>query len=290
MYPDAFDQKHCLVEKTDYLVMIGGAGPPLLLLHGFPQTHLCWDLVAAALAENHTVLAPDLRGYGGSTAPIGGPRGEGYSKREMAAELVHLMSALGHDQFAVIGHDRGARVAYRMALDHPHKITRLAVLNIVPTIEQFERMSGGPSLGYWPWYLLAQPAPLPERLLSADPAAVLDHAFDTWSSDPAAITPEHRAAYLDAMTPRTAAAICADYRASFFLDRDHDAADRANGRWISTPTLVVTGTEETQLDDAPAIWRSWAAQVSAGRVPGGHFLPEEAPDALLPLLAQFLAG
>jgi len=290
MFPDAFDQKHFLVEKTDYLVMIGGAGPPLLLLHGFPQTHLCWDLVAAALSENHTVIAPDLRGYGGSTAPAGGPRGEGYSKREMAAGLVHLMSALGHDQFAVIGHDRGARVAYRIALDHPHKITRLAVLNIIPTIEQFERMSGGPSLGYWPWYLLAQPAPLPERLLSADPAAVLDHAFDTWSSDLAAITPEHRAAYLDAMTPRTAAAICADYRASFFLDRDHDAADRANGRRISAPTLVVTGTEETQLDDAPAIWRSWAAQVSAGRVPGGHFLPEEAPDALLPLLAQFLGA
>jgi len=290
MFPDAFDQKHFLLEKTDYLVMIGGAGPPLLLLHGFPQTHLCWDLVAAALSENRTVIAPDLRGYGGSTAPAGGPRGEGYSKREMAAGLVHLMSALGHDQFAVIGHDRGARVAYRIALDHPHKITRLAVLNIIPTIEQFERMSGGPSLGYWPWYLLAQPAPLPERLLSADPAAVLDHAFDTWSSDPAAITPEHRAAYLDAMTPRTAAAICADYRASFFLDRDHDAADRANGRRISAPTLVVTGTEETQLDDAPAIWRSWAAQVSAGRVPGGHFLPEEAPDALLPLLAQFLGA
>ena len=290
MFPDAFDQKHFLVEKTDYLVMIGGAGPPLLLLHGFPQTHLCWDLVAAALSENRTVIAPDLRGYGGSTAPAGGPRGEGYSKREMAAGLVHLMSALGHDQFAVIGHDRGARVAYRIALDHPHKITRLAVLNIIPTIEQFERMSGGPSLGYWPWYLLAQPAPLPERLLSADPAAVLDHAFDTWSSDPAAITPEHRAAYLDAMTPRTAAAICADYRASFFLDRDHDAADRANGRRISAPTLVVTGTEETQLDDAPAIWRSWAAQVSAGRVPAGHFLPEEAPDALLPLLAQFLGA
>jgi haloacetate dehalogenase len=261
-----------------------------LLLHGFPQTHLCWDLVAPALAENHTVIAPDLRGYGGSTAPMGGPRGEGYSKREMAAELAHLMSALGHDQFAVVGHDRGARVAYRMALDHPHKITRLAVLNIVPTIEQFERMSGGPSLGYWPWYLLAQPAPLPERLLSADPAAVLDHAFDTWSSDPAAIIPEHRAAYLEAMTPRTADAICADYRASFFIDRDHDAADRANGRRISAPTLVVTGAEETQLDDAPAIWRSWAAQVSAERVPGGHFLPEEAPDALLPLLAQFLGG
>ena len=290
MFPDAFDQKHFLVEETDYLVMIGGAGAPLLLLHGFPQTHLCWDLVAPALAENHTVIAPDLRGYGGSTAPMGGPRGEGYSKREMAAELVHLMSALGHDQFAVVGHDRGARVAYRMALDHPHKITRLAVLNIVPTIEQFERMSGGPSLGYWPWYLLAQPAPLPERLLSADPAAVLDHAFDTWSTDPAAIIPEHRAAYLEAMTPQTADAICADYRASFFLDRDHDAADRANGRRISAPTLMVTGAEEIQLNDAPAIWRSWAAQVSAKRVPGGHFLPEEAPDAVLPLLAQFLGG
>jgi haloacetate dehalogenase len=179
MYPDAFDQKHLRVEETDYLVVIGGAGPPLLLLHGFPETHLCWDLVAPALAENRRLIAPDLRGYGGSTAPMGGPRG---------------------------------------------------------------------------------------------------------------VTDEHRAAYLEAMTPGTADAICADYRASFFLDRDHDAADRANGRRISAPTLVVTGAEETQLDDAPAIWRSWAAQVSAERVPGGHFLPEEAPDALLPLLAQFLGG
>jgi haloacetate dehalogenase len=179
MYPDALDQKHLRVEETDYLFVIGGAGPPLLLLHGFPQTHLCWDLVAPALAENRTVIAPDLRGYGGSTAPMGGPRG---------------------------------------------------------------------------------------------------------------VTDKHRAAYVEAMTPRTIHAICADYCASFFLDRDHDVADCANGRRISAPTLVVTGTEETQLDDAPAIWRSWAAQVSAERVPGGHFLPEEAPDALLLLLAQFLGG
>jgi haloacetate dehalogenase len=154
------------VGDTAYHVVVGGSGPPVLLLHGFPQTHLCWDRVAPALAERHTVVLADLRGYGASTAPPGGPRGEGYTKREMAAELVQVMAGLGHERFAVVGHDRGARVGYRMALDHPGVVDRLAVLNVIPTLDQFERMSGGPSLGYWPWVLLAQPAPMPERLLS----------------------------------------------------------------------------------------------------------------------------
>ena len=193
-------------------------GPPggelVLLLHGFPQTHLCWDRVAPALAERHTVVLADLRGYGASTAPPGGPRGDGYTKREMAAELVQVMAGLGHERFAVVGHDRGARVGYRMALDHPGVVDRLAVLNVIPTLDQFERMSGGPSLGYWPWVLLAQPAPMPERLLGADPEAVLDHVFATWPADPAAIDPDHRAAYLAAMTPSTVAAMCGDYRAT----------------------------------------------------------------------------
>jgi haloacetate dehalogenase len=275
---------------ADYFVAAGGSGPPVLLLHGFPQTHRCWEATAPRLARDFAVVAPDLRGYGASRAPAGGPHGEGYTKREMAGELVALMSARGHDRFAVVGHDRGARVAFRMALDHPERVTRLAVLNIVPTVDQFERMGGGPSLGYWPWFLLAQRAPMPERLITADPAAMLEHVFDTWPSRPAAITAEHRAAYLDALTPDTIAAMCGDFRASFHLDREHDAEDRAAGRRIGPPTLVVTGADETQLDDAPDVWRRWADDVTAARVPGGHFFPEEAPEELADHLSAFLHG
>ncbi len=276
------------VGDTAYHVVVGGSGPPVLLLHGFPQTHLCWDRVAPALAERHTVVLADLRGYGASTAPPGGPRGEGYTKRETAAELVQVMAGLGHERFAVVGHDRGARVGYRMALDHPGVVDRLAVLNVIPTLDQFERMSGGPSLGYWPWVLLAQPAPMPERLLGADPEAVLDHVFATWPADPAAISDDHRAAYRAAITRATVAAMCADYRASFHVDREHDADDRNAGRRIAAPVLVVTGAEETQLDDAAEVWREWATAVTATTVPGGHFVPEESPEELLELLLPFL--
>ena len=287
---DEFSSRRIAVNRTDYFVRVGGAGPPILLLHGFPQTHRCWEQLAPRLLEAHTVVLADLRGYGLSTAPPGGPLGEGYTKREMAAELVTVMAELGHERFAVVGHDRGARVAYRMALDHPHTVTRLAVLNVIPTVDQFAQMSTGTSLGYWPWFLLAQPAPMPERLLIADPDAILDHVFDTWPADPASISPEHRAAYREALTPAAAAAVCGDYRASYHLDRQHDEADRTAGNRIHAPTLVVTGADETQLADAPAVWSRWAAAVTAATVPGGHFVPEESPDELLHLLGPFLAG
>jgi haloacetate dehalogenase len=278
----------CAVGEASYFVAHGGAGPPLLLLHGFPQTHVCWQHIAPRLAGAHRVVAPDLRGYGASRAPAGGPRGEGYSKREMAGELIKLMAAFGHERFAVVGHDRGARVAYRLALDHPECVTRVALLNIVPTVEQFERMRAGPSLGYWPWFLLAQPAPFPERMMGADPAALLEHVFATWSSSPDAIGAENRDAYRRALTPSTIAAMCADYRASFHLDRQHDADDRAAGRRIIAPVLLVIGEDETQLADAPDVWRAWAQDLTATRVPGGHFIPEEAPRELAEALAAFL--
>ena len=283
-----FEDTRVTVRETDYFLTHGGDGPPVLLLHGFPQTHACWSLVAPMLARSHLVVAPDLRGYGDSHAPAGGPRGEGYTKREMAAELVDLMVGLGHRRFAVVGHDRGARVAYRMALDHPDRVARVAVLNVVPTLEQFERMGGGPSLGYWPWFLLAQPPPFPERLIGADPGALLDHAFDTWTGDPAAIDTDHRAAYRAAMTPETIASMCADYRASFHADRWHDADDRGTRR-IAAPVLLVTGQDETQLADAPQVWARWTDDLTAMRLPGGHFIPEEAPEALGQALAVLLA-
>ena len=286
---DGFEGQTRVVSAAKYFVATAGSGPAVLLLHGFPETHLCWRRIAPDLARDHAVVAPDLRGYGASEAPPGGPRGEGYSKREMAAELVELMTALGHERFAVVGHDRGARVAFRLALDHADRVTRVAMLNIVPTIDQFERMGRGPSLGYWPWYLLAQPEPFPERLLAADREGVLTYVFDTWPSDPAAIEADARAAYLEALTPTTIASMCGDYRASFHLDREHDAEDREAGRRISAPALVLTGEDETQLRDASEVWDRWADDLTAGLVPGGHFIPEESPEALAQRLKGFLA-
>jgi haloacetate dehalogenase len=234
------------------------------------------------------VVAPDLRGYGGSRAPAGGERGEGFSKREIAAELVELMRALGFERFAVVGHDRGARAAYRVALDHPGRAGRLAVLNVIPTVDQFRRMAGGPSLGYWPWFLLAQPAPFPEQLITAAREHFLRFIFESWTEHADAIGEQAFAVYLDALTPPAVAAICSDYRASFWLDRQHEEADRQAGRRIECPTLVITGAAESQLADAGEVWRGWAVDVRAATVPGGHFIPEEAPEALAAALAEFL--
>jgi haloacetate dehalogenase len=167
----------------------------------------------------------------------------------LTADLVGLMAALGFDRFSVVGHDRGARVAYRMALDHRERVDRLAVLNVIPTVDQFERMAGGASLGYWPWFLLAQPAPFPEQLIAAAPDQFLRFVFDSWTASAGAIDEDAFAVYLEAFS-RAAAAICGDYRASFWLDREHDHADRQTGRRIECPMLVITGSEETHLVDA----------------------------------------
>jgi haloacetate dehalogenase len=282
------DYGRCRIGEADYLFARAGGGNPLLLLHGFPETHYCWRALIPALAQSYMVVAPDLRGYGGSRAAVGGPRGEGFSKREMAADLIELMHTLGFDRFAVVGHDRGARVAYRMALDHPHTVERLAVLNVIPTVDQFERMASGPSLGYWPWFLLAQPAPFPEQLLSAAPEQFLRFIFDSWTAESTAIDAKAFEVYLAAFAP-AAAAICADYRASFWLDREHDEDDLRAGRCIECPTLVITGAEEKQLADAAEVWRRWASDVRAPTAPGGHFIPEEAPDFLAANLSGFLA-
>jgi haloacetate dehalogenase len=285
--PGFWEERHT-VGDASYLVSRGGGGPPVLLLHGFPETHACWSQISPLMADSFTVVAPDLRGYGATKAPGGGPLGEGYSKREMALELRELMGGLGYDRFAVVGHDRGARVAYRLGLDHGPAVTRVALLNILPTIVQFERMGAGPSLGYWPWFLLAQPTPFPERLFNADPEALLEHAFSTWASDPEAIGAENRAAYRRALSESTIAAMCADYRASFHLDRQDDAADRAAGRRITAPVLLVIGEDETQLHDALAVWQQWASDIELVRVPGGHFVPEEAPQQVGAALRTFL--
>jgi haloacetate dehalogenase len=276
------------VRGADYLVGTSGSGRPLLLLHGFPQTHYCWRGVVPGLAEEYRVIALDLRGYGATTAPPGGPEGQGYTKRELANDLVELTGSLAVERLAVVGHDRGARVAYRLALDHPERVDRLAVLNVVPTLDQFERMGAGPSLGYWTWFLLAQPAPFPERLIAGEREHFLRFVFDSWAEDSTAIEDDAFEAYLEALDDGTIASMCADFRASFFLDQEHDLADRDAGRRVECPLLVITGAAETQLADAADVWRTWATDVRASTVPGGHFNPEEAPQDVAAALLSFL--
>jgi haloacetate dehalogenase len=276
--------------ESAYAVWTAGRGPAVLLLHGFPQDHACWRHVAPALAAGHAVVVADLKGVGASRAPRGGPLGEGYAKREIASELVEVMASLGHARFAVVGHDRGARVAYRLALDHPDRVDRLCVLNIVPTVEQFDRFDADSGLEYWPFLLLAQPPPFAERLIAAGAEEVVRHILATWPAAPEAIEPEAVEHYARVFTPAAIAAWCAEYRAAFHLDRALDAEDRAAGRRIAGPVLVHWGAGEDALADGPLpVWRRWAADVRGGPLPGGHFVPEEAGAELVASLREFLS-
>src|SRR3954471_5697573 len=241
-----------------------------------------------ALTEANTVVVCDLKGYGESRSEPGGPLGEGYSNRERAAELVELMAGLGFDRFSVVGHDRGGRVAYRTALDHPQAVERLGVLNIVPTIDQFEGMAEGASLGYWPWFFLAQPAPFPERVLGAAAEFVVRDILRTWPARPDAISAEATERYVEAFNEGSLPGICADYRASFHLDRQMDAEDREAGRRIECPVLVHWGDEEEAKSESIEVWRGWADRVEGGPLPSGHFIPEEAPEELTASLRGFL--
>jgi haloacetate dehalogenase len=286
---DGFAYTTMTVGPTRYRPGLAGSGPPVLLLHGFPQTHYCWHRVAPLLAERNTVVVCDLKGYGESRSAPGGPLGEGYSNRERAAELVDVMAQLGFARFAVVGHDRGARVAYRMALDHPATVERLAVLNIVPTVDQFERMAREPAADYFPFFLLAEPPPFAERLINPSAEYFLRHALRTWAATPDAISPEATERYLHAFTPETLSGICADYRAAMHIDRPMDAEDRRRGHRIRCAVLVHWGTEEGSMSDGPLpVWRRWAETVQGGPLPSGHFIPEEAPDELLASLRSFL--
>ena len=278
-----------VADDSTYNVGVAGQGPPVLLLHGFPQNHSCWYRVAPALAESHTVVVCDLKGVADSHAAAGGELGEGYSKREIAEELVEVMARLGHRRFALAGHDRGARVAYRMALDHPGSVERLAVLNIVPTVEQFERMTPDTALEYWPFLLLAQAPPFAERLLTASAQYLVRHIMSTWPGDPASIDPAAVDRYVRAFTADTISAWCAEYRAAFHIDRKLDADDRDAGRTIRCPLLVHWGAEEGAMSDGPlAIWRRWADDVQGAPIASGHFLAEEAPEEVVASLRRFV--
>lgn len=270
----------------------GGAGPPLLLLHGYPQTHAMWHRIAPKLAERFTVVAADLRGYGASSRPPTDADHAPYSKRAMAADMAHVMTALGHERFAVVGHDRGGRVAHRLAADHPARVTRLAVLDIAPTREMYAGTTDAFARAYWHWFFLILPAPLPETAIGADPAAWWDHKTGGWSARPSPFTPKARAAYLAAWTPGTIHASCEDYRAAATIDIRHDDEDDTR---LAMPLLALWGADGVvaRCFDPLALWRLRASDVRGRPVPGGHFLAEESPEetlrALLPFLSEGLA-
>ena len=270
---------------------VGGAGPPLLLLHGNPQTHVMWHRVAPTLAEHFTVVAADLTGYGKSSKPPSTADHVHYSKRAMARDQVAVMRKLGHRRFMVAGHDRGGRVGYRMALDSPEAVTKLAVLDIIPTGEAFARGGRDFGLGYYHWFFLAQPAPLPERLIGTDPDWFW--RWHTTRRPREVFAPEAIEDYLDCFRdPETVRAICEDYRAGADIDCDHDAADRKAGRRIGCPLLVLWGARARleQWYDTLAVWRDWANDVRGRSLDCGHYLPEERPEETARELLAFFAA
>ncbi|MGH7359120.1 MAG: alpha/beta fold hydrolase [Candidatus Rokuibacteriota bacterium] len=278
--------------ETEIHAVIGGQGPPVLLLHGYPQTHACWHRVAPALAARFTVVCTDLRGYGDSGRPPSDPAHRAYSKRSMAEDQLEVMAALGFERFALVGHDRGGRVAYRLALDHPERVTRLAVLDIVPTLETWARMDREASLASYHWLFLAQPPDLPERLIGADPTYFLRWTLGSWAGRPDAFDARALAEYHRAFgDPAVIHATCEDYRAGATVDIEADAADRGRRR-IACPVLALWGEARPQRRewDPLAIWRDWAGDVRGQALRCGHFLPEEAPADTRAALASFLSA
>ncbi|MFG1873023.1 alpha/beta fold hydrolase [Micromonospora arborensis] len=269
----------------------GGSGPPVLLLHGIPETHLMWHQLAPQLAENFTVVATDLRGWGDSGKPPSTADHEPYSMHAIARDQIEVMRSLGHEQFRLVGHDRGARCAYRLALDEPDAVTRLAVMDVVPIGDVYNRADKTFSLSYWVWSFLAAPAPVPERFIDAAPAVLVDFMLDTWPEVTDAFPPEVRAAYVRQFSdPATVHAICEEFRAAATLDYQQDEADRGH-RKIACPVLFLwsqRGQVARLYDDPLAIWREWADDVRGEPVPVGHFIPEEAPEQTLRQLLDFL--
>ncbi|MBT7953574.1 MAG: alpha/beta hydrolase [Rhodospirillaceae bacterium] len=269
--------------------LIGGKGPPLLLLHGYPQTHVMWHKIALRLAEEFTVVATDLRGYGDSSKPNTTPDHAPYSFRAMASDQVQVMQQLGFEEFAVAGHDRGARTAHRMALDHQASITRLALLDIVPTLTLYETADQKVATSYYHWYFLIQDFDLPERLIGADPEFYLRKKTGHWSAGDC-FTEEAMAEYIRCFSnPETIHASCEDYRAAASIDLELDRADRDAGHKITCPTLVLWGEKGAmgQCYDVLDTWQAKCEDVGGTALPGGHFLAEEAPDETYQALAGF---
>ncbi|MFF3658207.1 alpha/beta fold hydrolase [Streptomyces olivochromogenes] len=271
-------------------VAVAGSGSPIVLLHGFPQTHLMWRHVAVDLAADHTVICPDLRGYGASDKPVDtGADGNAYAKRTMAADVVSLARALGHERFALAGHDRGALVAIRAGLDHPEAITHLASLDVLPTLDMWDVMHGtGAAVGFH-LYLMAQPPGLPERMIHTAADIFFGHFLGIWTRDPRAIPDEIRAAYL-AASRAAVPSIVADYRASAGVDVEHDRADRAAGNRLRMPVAVLQQDWGAALGfDAAARWRAWAPDLRHTTVSCGHFMAEEAPADVVKAIRDLVA-
>ncbi|MDP8940365.1 MAG: alpha/beta hydrolase [Actinomycetota bacterium] len=284
---EGFEEQRIEVSGTSINLVRGGAGPPLLLMHGYPQTHVMWHKIAPRLAEDFTVVATDLRGYGDSSKPAGGEDHAGYSKRAMARDQVEAMDRLGFRNFNVAGHDRGGRVAHRMALDHAGRVKKLAVLDIAPTHTMYTTTDMEFARAYYHWFFLVQPYDLPERMIGADPEYYLRKKIGQWGGDEAAFTPEAVAEYLRCFTPETIHASCEDYRASASIDLAHD--EEEPGRKLACPVLALWGEKGFigKKYDVISTWREKADDVRGHSVPCGHFLPEEAPEEALQGLREF---
>ncbi|MFH8290034.1 alpha/beta fold hydrolase [Streptomyces sp. NPDC018059] len=267
---------------------IGGTGSPVVLLHGFPQTHLMWRHVARRLATEHTVICPDLRGYGASDKPAA-TSPDVYAKRAMAADVVSLAAALGHDRFALVGHDRGALVAFRAGLDHPETVTHLGILDVVPTLDMWNVLHGVSAAVGYHLFLMAQPPGLPETLIANSADAFFGSFIDAWAGDPAAIPDPVRAAYLRA-SAAAVPSIVADYRASAGVDIAHDQADLDAGSQLAMPVTVVQQDWGAQLGyDAAQVWQAWAPDLDHRLSRAGHFMAEEAPDEIAAAVRELLA-
>ncbi|MFI8807291.1 alpha/beta fold hydrolase [Micromonospora chalcea] len=280
-------QRVPVAEGVTLNVAVGGSGSPVVLLHGFPQTHLMWRHVAADLAGEHTVICPDLRGYGASDKPAADTE-DTYSKRTMAADVVAAARALGHERFALAGHDRGALVAVRAGLDHPDAVTHLASLDVLPTLDMWDVLHGASASVAFHLYLMAQPPGLPEQMIAGSADAFFGHFLDAWAGDPAAMPAQVRAEYLRA-SREAVDSIVADYRASAGIDVTHDRADRDAGRRLTMPVTVIQQDWGAALGyDAAAVWRAWAPDLEHRTTTAGHFMAEEAPGEIAEALRALL--
>jgi haloacetate dehalogenase len=277
---EGFAEKRIRANGIEIYLKTGGEGPPLLLLHGYPQCHLMWHLVAPALAEHFTLVCPDMRGYGYSEKPPSVPDFVNYSKREMAKDMVAVMAELGFERFRVAGHDRGGRCAYRIALDYPDRVEKLAVLDIVPTYEQLERLTATGAYGGFHWYFMGQEPGFPEKLIGADPGFYLRYLCDKWAGAPDPFEPEALAEYVRFFSdPETIRATCDEYRNNPRADHANDKADKEAGRRISCPMLVLWGDGgRPHKRGALEVWQDWAENVQGKPLPCGHFLAEEMPE------------
>ena len=282
---EGFERDRIEVQGATINVVSGGEGPPVLLLHGSPQTLTAWHLIAPRLADDFTVIVSDLRGCGDSSKPEGAQDHEPYSKRIMALDQIEVMRHFGFESFALCGHDRGGRVGYRMALDYPEVVARLAVLDIVPTWEALSRADMEFGLAYWHWFFLAQPFDLPERLLASEPEKAL------FRGGSEAIAPEAMEEYVRCLRdPRAIHATCEDYRAAATLDYEHDARDRESGRCMACPLLALWGRNGFLEGhyDVLGVWRGWAGEVDGRALDCGHYIPEEVPEQTYAELHTFL--